>query len=134
MSYRPHLLTKVRSEVLMQSIGGKGVDLNIDGPMHCTLRLAGLVGLRCADRSTVVGCHQGNLGKGTSTKTSDLSVVAGCLVCHMLQERLLTGWKLLHLDPEMRALMYERILAATHETHSVLAGQGIIRVKGATLI
>jgi hypothetical protein len=132
--YRPHMLPKVRSEALMNAIGGKFAGHHMRAPMFCTMRIAGLVGLQCADRSTVVGCHSGSLGKGMSTKVSDLSAVAGCMVCHGLWDRVLTGWKSLHLDPELKALMYQRVLTATHETQAMLVATSIIKVKGATII
>ncbi|WP_138069727.1 DUF1364 domain-containing protein [Sulfitobacter sp. EhC04] len=132
--YRPHMLPKVRSEDLMNAIGGTFSGRHVSLPMPCTMRIAGLVGLRCADRRTVVGCHSGNLGKGMSTKVSDLSAIAGCMTCHALWDRVQTGWRTLHTDPDLRAQMFQRILAATHETQAMLVQDGIITVKGASLI
>lgn len=134
MSYRPHMLPKVRSDDLMNAIGGKFGGKYLRRPMPCTMRIAGLVGLRCADQDTCVGCHSGSLGKGMSTKVSDLTAVSGCMVCHALWDRVQTGWKPLHSDPALRAVMYQRVLAATHETQAMLVHDGIITVKGAVII
>jgi len=71
----PMLLPKVRSDGLMEACGG----------MPCELRIGTFLGIPCAGQNTVVGCHiEGSIGKGTSTKVSDLFVAAGCRVCHDL--------------------------------------------------
>jgi len=134
MSYRPHLLPKVRSEPLMDAIGGKFGGVKSRECYPCTLRIAGLVGQRCADRDTVVGAHTGNLGKGQSTKVSDLSVAGACMVCHGLYDRVLTGWINLNDDPVLKVEMIIRVLAGLHETQAMLFDDGIISVKGSVII
>lgn len=123
MSYRPHMLVKVRSEALMDAIGG----------MPCTARIAGLVpGHRCAPANTVVGAHVGRLGKGVATKVSDLNVIAACLHCHQLIDGVDARiWALLKDQP---ATTLKRLIDAQHETWALLVQAEIITVKGATLI
>jgi len=128
------MLPKVRSEDLMNAIGGKVKGQYQTLPMPCTFRIAGLVGLQCAHQETVVGCHSGNLGKGMSTKVSDLTAVAGCMVCHGLWDRVLTGWKELHHIPELKWVMFQRALSATHETQAMLTDLKIIKIRGGKLI
>lgn len=121
--YAPHLLPKIRSEALMGAIRG----------MPCTLRISGLVaGHRCAGRDTTVGCHIGNLGKGTSTKVSDLNVVAGCLHCHDLIDRRDGRWAALMRDHGQTVLM--RVITAINETQAMLVRDGIITIQKAEII
>lgn len=73
MIVNPSMLPKVRSEALMQSIQH----------MPCCLRVSSFYpGHKCAGRDTVVGCHLPTIGKGMSSKVSDLFVAAGCFHCH----------------------------------------------------
>jgi hypothetical protein len=73
--FNPNLLIKVRSDDLMQECER----------MPCELRIAGFIGLKCESPETVVGSHiEGSIGKGTSTKVSDVFVAAGCRLCHDL--------------------------------------------------
>jgi len=133
MNYRPHMLVKVRSDPLMNAIGGKVAGKPIEQPMPCTIRISGLIpGHRCASRETVVGCHLGELGKGMSTKVSDIQVAAGCMNCHMLVDGVDPRWFWLLENHPVTTL--KRILTATHETQAMLVELGIISVKGQTLI
>ncbi|WP_170759934.1 hypothetical protein [Ruegeria lacuscaerulensis] len=75
MIVNPNMLPKVRSDALMAECAN----------MPCELRLASFIGLPCEPQETVVGCHvEGSIGKGTSTKVSDVFVAAGCRLCHDL--------------------------------------------------
>lgn len=131
--YRPHLLPKVRSEYLMDWIGGKRDGLLLNQPYPCTLRIATLVpGKTCAARDTVVGCHTGNLGKGMSTKVSDIDVAAGCFVCHDLLDRR-NEWYDFLLN-ERTGPFYQRILNGLAETRALLVQDGILKVKRSTII
>jgi hypothetical protein len=131
--YSPHLLPKVRSDVLMQAIGGN-LPKKLSGPHYpCTLRIAGLIpGHRCASPDTVVGCHLGNLGKGMSTKVSDLNVGAGCKACHDLIDMVDKRWFKLMEDHGVTVL--NRIISSIQETQAMLIRDGIIKVKGGTII
>ena len=133
MNFRPHMLPKVRSEVLMDAIGGKLNGRPSTGPMPCTPRISGLVaGHRCASSETVVGAHLGNLGKGMSTKVSDLNVVAACLHCHNLIDGVDSRWWWLMENPCFTTM--QRLLTAQHETQAMLLDLGIISVLGAEII
>ena len=141
MSYHnPHLIPKVRSEALMQRIGGKVGGIQQFEPYGCNLRIASfLPGYRCASDSTVVGVHLeapirglSMPGKGAATKITDLGVVAGCLHCH----NLIAG-----VDPRIEyiiekypAALMHRLLCGLIETHALLVRDGIIVVKGMEVI
>lgn len=114
----PALLPKVRSEAIMQAMGG----------YPCALRVSTLYpGHRCADRATVVGCHVPTIGKGMSTKVSDLFVAAGCLHCHDIVDG---------RDQKRREYILQnypaaygaRLLDGLAETQSRLVADGIIQV------
>ena len=97
------------------------------------MRIAGLVpGHRCASRETVVGAHTGNLGKGMSTKVSDIAVVAACMNCHALLDMADSRWFWL-MDHRCFETM-KRIITARDETLAMLVDQEIITVKGATIL
>ncbi|WP_306150670.1 nuclease domain-containing protein [Roseovarius sp. MMSF_3281] len=133
MNYRPHLLPKVRSEALTNAIGGKIAGQHFSAPMPCTVRISGLVpGHRCADQSTVVAAHTGNLGKGVSTKVSDIACVAACMACHDLIDGRDSRWWWL-MDNRCFETM-NRIITAQHETLAMLIEHEIVVVKGGELI
>ena len=120
----PYLLPKVRSEILRQSIGGKlpgGIQTT---PMPCAARLAGFLGLPC-EFGTTVGCHYGRIGKGTSTKVSDLFLIAGCRLCHDLMdpERDPRGMEIAARYPRA---FYERLRDAHHETMARWIAMGVL--------
>jgi len=120
---------KVRSKALM------------DAHRHypCTIRIAGLIpGFRCASSETVVGVHPerlgtgGVIGKGTSTKASDLYAMAGCFHCH----NLISG-----VDPRIEWIMknhqlilLQRMNSALHETLALHIDLGVVIVPDAELI
>jgi len=113
----PALLPKVRSKAVLGAVRG----------MPCTLRIATFVpGHRCADPATVVPCHVGNLGKGMSTKVSDLSVAAGCMACH----------DLLDGRDSRRAWLIENYPAAVQHRAlmGVLETQAMLLMRGALII
>lgn len=115
-------LPKVRSPDLMAAIRG----------MPCELRLASFAGKSCAGRDTVVGCHVGSLGKGMGTKVSDLSVAAGCHLCHdLIDGRNAEGLRLAAAYPAAWSL---QILRAVMATQARLVGEGIITVSGGEII
>lgn len=134
--YRPHMLPKVRSRVLMDAVGGKIAGQPQDLPMPCTLRISGLVpGHKCASRETSVFCHLGNLGKGTSTKVSDLNGAAGCDHCHALVDgRDNRWWSVIVADPKLHIIALQRCLTAVFETQAMLVQREIISVRGMKLI
>lgn len=102
----PVLLPKVRSDLLKHSCRGMG----------CRLRIASFVGKPCSPGAEAVHLDglAPALGKGTSTKVSDLNMVAGCRVCHDLLARLDPAWqKLVDLHP---AAVQKQIHRAHMET------------------
>lgn len=129
MNYRPHLLTKVRSQDLLDMIGTGWSGR----PFPCTARIAGLVaGHRCSHQDTVVPAHVGNLGKGMSTKVSDLNVIAACAHCHDLIDQRDSRWWWL-MDHRCFETM-KRLITAQHETLALLVQSDVITIKGATII
>lgn len=73
MIYNPAMLPKVRSRKLLDAVA----------VMPCALRVSSFYpGHRCSGQDTVVPCHIPTIGKGMSTKVSDLFVAAGCMHCH----------------------------------------------------
>lgn len=120
--HSPSLLPKLRSDVLM------------DAMRHypCTLRLCTFLGESCAPSNTVVGCHLDSQGRGMSTKSSDLYVVAGCMKCHDILDRRDSRWKILH--ERYPAATERQIRMALQETLALLLRDGIIIVKGGEII
>lgn len=73
MIHNPAMLPKVRSRKLLDAVRF----------MPCALRVSSFYpGHRCSGQDTVVPCHIPTIGKGMSTKVSDLFVAAGCMHCH----------------------------------------------------
>lgn len=111
----PYMLPKVRSKSLLQACRH----------MPCTLRIASFVGQSCAAQSTVVPCHLPTIGKGTSTKVSDLFVAAGCLHCHDIidgrQQRILET-----IVSDYPAAFADRLMRGNHETIARWVGMGLI--------
>lgn len=129
--HSPTLLPKVRSEILMNAIGGKfGSEYHL--PYPCALRLCTFFGEPCAPRDTVVGCHLDSVGKGMSTKSNDIFVAAGCRKCHALIDRTDERWQILF--DRYAAATEHQIRMAMQETLGRLLADGIITVKGGTLI
>lgn len=123
------MAVKVRSKKLMAA----------HAEYPCTLRISGLIpGHRCSAKDTVVGVHPerlgtgGVIGKGVSTKASDLYTMAGCLNCHNLISGVdpRIAWIIEH--EQLRLL--QRMNSALHETLALHIDAGIITVKGAKLI
>lgn len=119
----PTLLPKVRSEALMDECRN----------MPCELRIASFIGLPCEHQSTVVGCHiEGSIGKGVSTKVSDLFVAAGCRLCHDL----LSG-----VDPrglviaqQYPSAFWHQVMRANQATISRWIMAGLIEIPDGKLI
>lgn len=119
----PDLLPKVRSESLMSACRH----------MPCTLRVASFVGQRCAPQDTVVGCHLPTIGKGVSTKVSDLYVAAGCFHCHNIvdgrDKRILES-----IVANYPAAYADRLMRANHETLARWVGMGLITGEDWTIV
>lgn len=117
----PHLAPKIRSEVILEAARSM---------RWCFMRLATYVSQPC-----LPGCepvHLATIGKGMSTKVSDLFVMPGCRRCHQLydgkDERI---WEILKLHPTARLEVEQR---AHHEFLSHLLSAGIISIPGAKII
>lgn len=131
----PALLPKVRSQMLMQAIGGKlpsGVQID---PMPCSLRISSFIpGWKCSGPDTVVGCHMNKtLGKSMGSKGSDLAVAAGCQHCHDILDGRDRARANYIADHYATAMML-RALLGLQETHARLVGLGLITVSGMELI
>ena len=103
--------------------------------MPCALRIGTFVGKRCSP-GTVVGVHLDGiapaLGKGTSTKVSDLNMVAGCQTCHDLLARVDPAWQvLMNTYP---AAVQRQIHLAHMETLARWVQMDLIEVKGGEVI
>lgn len=125
MDYRPHLLNKVRSKAIMAEMANFP---------SCTLRIASFIpGGHCAGRDTLVGCHLPTIGKGISTKVTDLSVACGCSRCHdILDGRDQNAQE--YIANKYPTAMMERLLNGLVETHSILLQRGIITVPDGKII
>ena len=120
MITNPHMLPKVRSDKLMAAMQN----------YPCTLRVSSLYpGYQCAHQSTVVGCHIGGLGKGVSTKVTDLAVAAGCSHCHAIID-MVDSKRWGFITSRYPTAFMERVLLGLIETHARLVIDGIIRVEG----
>lgn len=129
-AYSPHLLPKIRSEHIRNGIGGKLPDVP---QFPCTLRIASLIpGGTCSEGRTVIPAHFGDLGKGMSTKVSDIDVVAACFTCHDILDRRDSRWRFLKENHEVDVL--RRLIAAGSETRAMLLFYGLIEVEGAKLL
>lgn len=123
--YRPHMMTKVRSQPIRDSADGK----------PCTLRIASFYpGYSCSSNETTVLVHLDDIGgKGTSTKVTDIGACYGCDRCHAI----LSGvdWKVRDFIAEKYALAYgHRIYTSLVETHAMLVDEGLIVIPRAELI
>ena len=117
MTYRPHMLPKVRSAKIMAHASGQ----------PCTLRIASFFGVRCSGSNTTVGAHLPTAGKGIATKSTDMAVVFACDECHRL------------LDSQQAAMHYpvatlDRMIAALIETHAILITEGVIVIPDAEFV
>lgn len=112
MIHNPIMLPKVRSEALMKAMAD----------MPCTLRIASFAGVPCAAQETVIGAHLPVFGKGTSTKVTDLAVVACCASCHAI----LDGKLGVDLRDRYPHAYMERLLFALVETQSRLVMAGVL--------
>lgn len=119
----PHTLPKVRSEWLMGSARSFPA---------CTLKLGSFVGVRCAGNDTLVMCHLPTIGKGMSTKVSDLFVACGCATCHSILDGVHEASRLIR-DRYPTALA-EQIMRANHETQSRWVQMGLLEVKGMEVV
>lgn len=123
--YNPHMLPKVRSEILMAEM---------DNMPSCTLRIASfLPGGKCSGNDTLVGCHLPVVGKGIGTKVTDLAVAAGCARCHDILDGRDQN-SLAYIIDHYAAALNERLLNGLVETHSILAKRGIIAVPDGKII
>ena len=112
----PHLLPKVRSEQLMQSARG----------MQCALRLPGF----CWHRpDTVVMAHLPGIGKGVSTKVSDIHGAFACAGCHDAIDR-----HIYERHGLTKEYVLEAMLRAHCETQAQWIGAGLLIVPGAKII
>jgi hypothetical protein len=122
MTTNPDLLPKIRSVDLLDACRY----------MPCTLRIASFAGMRCAPQDTVVPCHLPTIGKGVSTKVSDLYVAAGCALCHDLVDgRDKRGFVIADTYPGAFA---ERLMRGNHETIARWVAMGLIEVKGGEIL
>lgn len=121
--YNPALLPKIRSRALLNGVRG----------MPCALRISSFIpGHRCAPDDTVVPCHVGKIGKGLSTKVSDLHIVAGCQHCHDLADG--RDNRIHWIAERYPAALWERIASGMMETQSRLIMAGLIVVPNSEVI
>lgn len=121
MILNPHMLPKVRSNDLRQSIGG--LLLGQEGEFPCSFRLAPLLGYPCSP-GTVVGAHLPTFGKGASTKVSDLFMGAGCDRCHAIIDQV--GADAINFAERYPDVFYDAIMRGHHETLSRWVQMGLI--------
>ena len=122
--YNPVMLKKVRCSTL----------LDATRYMPCTLRIASFVpGMKCSGRDTVVPCHCGNVGKGMSTRVSDMMIAAGCHICHDILDGRREGDRDYIMKNYPAAVMH-RIMSGVFETQAMLIEMGLIVIPGAEII
>ena len=119
---RPHMLPKVRSEAIRKACEN----------FPCSLRIASFIGLSCSGPNTVVGCHLPTDGKGIGTKVTDLSIAAGCQVCHDLLDGRDNRGRLIREKYPLG--LADRIIRAQSETLTRLMMDGIIEINDAEII
>jgi hypothetical protein len=96
----------------------------------CAARVSSLFpGYTCSSQPTVVGCHVGNFGKGISTKTTDMAVIAGCAHCHAIIDGV-DRHRRDFIEVNYSTAYVNRLLMGLIETHARLVAAGIITVKG----
>jgi|GEM_PF-6339850 len=125
MITNPMLLPKIRSGALLGAVRD----------MPCALRIASFIpGGMCAHQSTVVPCHiDMTIGKGMSSKVSDLFVAAGCIHCHDIMDgRDRKGRD--YITANYPTAMVERILKGMAETQARWVGMGLLEAKGMEVI
>lgn len=122
--YRPHLLPVVRSKEITNAANGA----------PCTLRVSSFYpGHRCADPSTVVACHISSVGRGMSTKDTDLGVAFGCAHCHAIVDRI-DRQRANYIAEKWPSAFIWRVHEAVMETQAILIDQGVIIVPGAEIL
>lgn len=127
MTYRPHLLPKIRSEAIMASAKGQ----------PCTLRISSIFpSHKCSSRETTVWVHMdklaGGLGKGTSTKVSDPNGCYGCANCHALVE--MADNRIFYIQEKYPMVLTDRLLKAVFETQALLIEQGIVIIPDGEVV
>ena len=125
MITNPALLPKLRSDALLGAVRG----------MPCALRISSFIpGWSCADPATVVPCHiDMTIGKGMSTKVSDLFVAAGCAHCHdLIDGRDRKGRD--YITANYPTAMVERILKGMAETQARWVDMGLLHANGMTVV
>lgn len=122
--HNPQMLPKVRSRRL----------LDATRHMPCCLRISSFYpGHKCAGADTVVPAHVPTIGKGVSSKVSDLFVVAACFHCHdILDGRDLERRN--YLMETYPSAVLQRILDGMAETQARWIGMGLIQIDGMEVV
>lgn len=124
MITNPMLLPKIRSDAIMDAMQH----------MPCALRISSFIpGRKCSGQDTVIGAHLPTIGKGMSTKVTDLAVVACCFNCHELldgRDRKGADWLVANFPTAVATRMTDALV----ETQARLVGMGIITVEGGEVI
>lgn len=119
----PHMLPKVRSDAIMRAAEGE----------VCQLRISSfLPGHRCAGADTSVMAHPPGLGKGLSTKVSDLGTIIACHNCHSLLDGVDERWQI--LADKYPAAVQQQILIGVLATLAILVEKEIIVVPDGEII
>ena len=124
MNYdNPHSFIKVRSKAIMRAAR--------DVP--CQLRISNFIpGHNCSDNSTSVMAHPPGVGKGISTKVSDLGTIITCYSCHELLDGRDSRQK--YLLDHYPAGVQERITLGILATLQILVDMGVIVVPDGEII
>lgn len=121
--YAPHMLPKVRSDEIRGAVRG----------WPCTLRIASFIpGHQCAGDDTTVLCHLTGLGKGMSTKVTDIAAAAGCAHCHALVDRV--DSRVRYIEERYPAALADRYMQGMIETLTLLVTEGVIVIPRATIL
>ncbi len=116
MIINPALLSKVRSDRIMDAAMGQ----------PCSLRLPGICN---HNPQTTVTAHLPGIGKSMASKVSDLHTAFACSACHDAIDRF--GWEKKGLTA---AMVLDAMLRGHAETQARLVDMSIIIVPGAEIV
>tara|TARA_R110000851_G_scaffold22626_14_gene67041 strand:+ start:142 stop:522 length:381 start_codon:yes stop_codon:yes gene_type:complete len=124
-AYRPHMMTKVRSEAIRKEAEGK----------PCTLRISSFYpGYTCSSEETTVLVHLDDVGgQSTASKVTDIAGCFGCGQCHDILSGVDIKARDYIRDTYPLALGH-RIYTALVETQAMLMDSNLLIVPDGELI
>jgi putative nuclease YbcO-like protein len=124
MILNPHMLPKVRSDLIMASAAGE----------PCSLRISSFCpGHSCSGTNTTIGAHLPVFGKGFNSKVTDTAVAFACYNCHLILDGVDKARSDFITENYSTALM-ERLLNGLVETHLRLIMAGVIVISDGRMV